>query len=570
MKLEKTIYIISSILLILTRLIIARGFLLSIIKDKSLFIEWEIFSINRASFVISIIFDWKRLSFLTTVSIISSFIIIYRKYYIRGEKNFIRFTFILLAFVGSMILLIISPNLVRLMLGWDGLGLTSYALVIFYQREYSANSGIITILRNRVGDATLLLTIGGFLHLGSYNFIFIRSTEPIIIILIILRAFTKRAQIPFSAWLPAAMAAPTPVSALVHSSTLVTAGVFLIIRFIPIIKNSKLLLVAFIIGVLTILIAGWRANFETDLKKVVALSTLRQLGLIFTILGLGRDLLAFFHLIIHALFKSSLFICAGFIIHNINSRQDSRFAGTFNFRSPTLGLVFGCTNLSLCGFPFITGFFSKDIILEKTFNVFNNNFVYTLIVLSTGLTLSYSIRAIYITARETRKTPTLITSRDFSSTLIKRTIFLFIIRIAGGYILRLLILTKGFILSMITIKKFSIIIIIIIITILIITIITLKFNLLIKTKKWAASLIIFLPNITKHPITLLIIKRGVNSLKLNDKGWFEYSGPSAMAQSIKNIRLVVNKSNIIRMVTLYVLRFMLIILIIFIVYCFLY
>jgi len=560
LKLEKSIYKVSATILSITRLLAIIGCLSTIIKNKALFIEWEIYSINTTSFVIRIIFDWKSFSFLATVSIISIFIIIYRKYYIEGEKNFTRFIYILLAFVGSIILLIIRPNILSLILGWDGLGLTSYALVIFYQREYSNNSGIITILRNRVGDATLLLTIGGFLHFGSYNFIFIQLTEPLIIFLIILRAFTKRAQIPFSAWLPAAIAAPTPVSALVHSSTLVTAGVYLIIRFIPILKNSQILIIAFVIGVATIIIAGWAANFETDLKKVVALRTLRQLGLIFTILGLGNELLAFFHLIIHALFKSSLFICAGFIIHNTNNRQDRRFAGSFNFSSPILGLVFGCTNISLCGFPFITGFFSKDIILEKTFHLFRNRFIFLLIVFSTGLTLAYRVRAIYITARENRKTPTLSVSRDFSTTLITRTSLLFVLRVRGGYVLRWFILEKGLILSITSIKKFSIIIIIIIITIIILNIIKQKFNFISSHKKWFSSLLRFLPMLTKHPLTVTTLNTGVIALKINDKGWFEYRGPSALALLLKKYRLFVNKSNTINTVTTYILRFIIIIL----------
>lgn len=561
MKLEKSIYKVSASLLILLSVFIIIGFIITTIKDKTIFIEWEIYSINRTSFVIRIIFDWKSFAFLATVSIISAFIIVYRKYYIAGEKNFTRFMYILLAFVGSIILLIIRPNILSLILGWDGLGLTSYALVIFYQREYSNNSGIITILRNRVGDATLLLTIGGFLYLGSYNFIFVKLTEPTIILLIILSAFTKRAQIPFSAWLPAAIAAPTPVSALVHSSTLVTAGVFLIIRFIPILKTSKILTIALIIGVLTMLIAGWAANFETDLKKVVALRTLSQLGLIFTILGLGNDLLAFFHLIIHALFKSSLFICAGFIIHNTNNSQDRRFAGSFNFRSPVLGLVFGCTNISLCGFPFITGFFSKDIILEKTFHLFRNRFIFLLIVFSTGLTLAYRVRAIYITARENRKTPTLATSSDFSTTLIIRTTLLFVLRTRGGYVLRWFILTKGFIISIVSLKKFSIIRIIIMITIAIIILIEQKFTFLSNHKKWFSSIINFLPILTKHPLTLITLNRGLITLKLNDKGWFEYRGPSALAKTIKKYRLFINKSNIISIVTIYTLGFIIIILV---------
>lgn len=152
-------------------------------------------------------------------------------------------------------------------------------------------------------------------------------------------------------------------------------------------------------------------------------------------LGLGQENLAFFHLIIHALFKSTLFMCAGFIIHNTQNRQDRRLVGSFNFNSPLLGLIFGATNLSLCGFPFLTGFFSKDIILENSFRLSTNNFIFLLIVLATGLTLSYRLRAVFIVTSLKRKTARLRISSDFDQTLLLATTTLFSLSIAGGYIL---------------------------------------------------------------------------------------------------------------------------------------
>ena len=216
-----------------------------VLLKKSLFIEWEIFFFNGVSVVISCIFDWIRLRFFIVVGLISRIILIYSIYYMEGENNYVRFIYILLIFVSSIIFLILSPNLISLLLGWDGLGLTSYALVIFYQRESSNNSGIITILRNRVGDSALLVCIGWTLYYGGWNFFFYFNRDFYICLLIILAAITKRAQIPFSAWLPAAIAAPTPVSALVHSSTLVTAGVYLLIRFFPLLEKINLFFILF-------------------------------------------------------------------------------------------------------------------------------------------------------------------------------------------------------------------------------------------------------------------------------------------------------------------------------------
>lgn len=211
---------------------------------------------------------------------------------------------------------------------------------------------------------------------------------------IILAAITKRAQIPFSSWLPAAIAAPTPVSSLVHSSTLVTAGVYLLIRFSPSVEFWMALVMIFI-STITMFIAGLGANFEFDLKKVIALSTLRQLGLIIGILFLGESTLAFFHLLTHALFKALLFICAGSVIHNLFNCQDIRFMGRLIFRMPLTCLYFNICNMSLCGIPFLSGFYSKDLIVEVMSMGYLNLYIYFVFYVSIGLTVSYTVRLIY-------------------------------------------------------------------------------------------------------------------------------------------------------------------------------
>jgi NADH-ubiquinone oxidoreductase chain 5 len=208
----------------------------------------------------------------------------------------------------------------------------------------------------------------------------------------VLAAITKSAQMPFSAWLPAAIAAPTPVSALVHSSTLVTAGVYLLIRFNYLIGVSNFL---FFLGVLTILISGWGANFENDLKKIIALSTLRQLGLIIMTLGLGLSDLSFFHLLTHAIFKSLLFLCAGVFIHSMGDTQDIRIIGGLFVSCPVTSFYFIGSSFALCGFPFLSGFYSKDSILESHIIIFRNIFYYLLIFVATIFTLSYSTRLLF-------------------------------------------------------------------------------------------------------------------------------------------------------------------------------
>src|SRR5436190_966210 len=204
---------------------------------------------------------------------------------------------------------------------------------------------------------------------------------------------TKRAQIPFSAWLPAAIAAPTPVSALVHSSTLVTAGVYLLIRFHEILIINSFL---FVTGCLTIFISGLGANFEIDLKKIIALSTLRQLGVIIIVLSLGFYELSFFHLLRHALFKSLLFLCAGVFIHSIGDSQDIRFLGGVDTGCPSRSFYFVACSLSLCGFPFIRGYYSKDAILESYMILNINSFIILIIVIISSVLVFELIKILYL------------------------------------------------------------------------------------------------------------------------------------------------------------------------------
>lgn len=246
--------------------------------------------------------------------------------YINLDLKLNYFTLIVLSFIISMNLLIIFPHILFLLIGWDGLGITSYLLVIYYINDSSLRAGMITIITNRIGDALLIM---GVALRFSFNDRLIQFTKFrfFFALVFVLASLTKRAQFPFSAWLPAAIAAPTPVSSLVHSSTLVTAGVYIIIRFhssvISFYLFSPILL---FIGRFTCIFARIRAFFENDIKKVIALSTLRQLGVIFITLGINEPNLAFFHLNTHAMFKALLFVAAGRVIH-IMGTQDLRLLG---------------------------------------------------------------------------------------------------------------------------------------------------------------------------------------------------------------------------------------------------
>jgi NADH-ubiquinone oxidoreductase chain 5 len=280
--------------------------------------------------------------------------------------------------------------------------------------------------------------------LGGWNYVFYLDLlgdsfeMGLISLLVVLAAMTKSAQIPFSSWLPAAMAAPTPVSALVHSSTLVTAGVYLLIRFSAAFGDwlSSFLL---LISGLTMFIAGIGANFEYDLRRIIALSTLSQLGLMIRIISVGFAGLAFFHLLTHALFKALLFICAGVIIHVMGDSQDIRFIGGLSFQMPLTSTCLCVSNFALCGMPFLAGFYSKDLILEICLLRYVNVFGFLLFFVSTGLTVCYSFRLSYYVFCGNFNLYSIFSMSEVNFSIVKGMMGLLLVTVFGGSILSWLI-----------------------------------------------------------------------------------------------------------------------------------
>nr|AJR33121.1 NADH dehydrogenase subunit 5 [Cyrtophora moluccensis] len=360
---------------------------------KSIFISIELplVTIFSNNFPVSFLLDWTSMLFLFTVMFISSMILIFSVGYIPFIEHK-QFSLMLISFVLSMSFLILSDNIIFILLGWDGLGLTSFVLVVYYQNFSSSASGSITIFSNRVGDILILLSIAFMMSLCNWNFIFNENFPKMILFFLAIAACSKSAQFPFSAWLPAAMAAPTPISALVHSSTLVTAGVYLLIRIMNNPHPSTMLFIM-LISSATAIYASFSANWEMDLKKIIALSTLSQIAMMMFAISLGSTIMAFFHLIIHALFKSMMFLCAGSIIHS-SSYQDMRLMGTMLSVTPIVSSILGIASFSLMGIPFMSGFFSKDPIIETV--IFSNLFsvMSIIMIFSIGLTSAYSFRMI--------------------------------------------------------------------------------------------------------------------------------------------------------------------------------
>lgn len=318
--------------------------------------------------------------------------------YIRTEKFSVRFHILVIAFVFSMFLLILRGNLLSCLLGWDGLGVSSYLLVIYYYNPKAYNAGIVTAITNRLGDAFFLLSIGILACSIRWKFTeTFKGTHThllnYVIMILILAAITKRAQLPFSSWLPAAIAAPTPVSSLVHSSTLVTAGVYLTFRFSGAL-SPRVIEFLLIVGLSTSVIAGLSALLEIDIKKIVALSTLRQLGVIIASLGANLPEIAFFHLLAHAYFKALLFLAVGSCISQVSGLQDLRIASLVRQFSPLAACILLRCSAGLCGLPFIGGFYSKDLLIEIVRQSSNNLGIKTLVWVSLFSTPIYSVRLI--------------------------------------------------------------------------------------------------------------------------------------------------------------------------------
>nr|YP_009185834.1 NADH dehydrogenase subunit 5 [Euryusa optabilis]ALO70549.1 NADH deshydrogenase subunit 5 [Euryusa optabilis] len=517
------------------------------ILDFTLVVELNLLEINSSVVMMVILIDWMSLLFMSFVFYISSMVIYYSTEYMMSDLKINRFILLVVMFVISMMLLIISPNLISILLGWDGLGLVSYCLVIYYQNMKSYNAGMLTALTNRIGDVALLLSIAWMLNYGSWNYIFYLDFMKndffmqLISFLVVLAALTKSAQIPFSSWLPAAMAAPTPVSSLVHSSTLVTAGVYLLIRF-NYAFNYNLMIMLLFIGSMTMFMAGLGANFEFDLKKIIALSTLSQLGLMMSILSLGEYKLSFFHLLSHALFKATLFMCAGCMIHSLNNCQDIRFMGSLVKALPLTCCFFNISNLSLCGIPFLAGFYSKDLILEVLSMNYLNIFIYMIFFVSTGLTVSYSFRLVYYSMVGSFNFIALNNLSDHGKIMLKSMSgLIFFVIMAGSILMWLMFPSPYFICLPITMKLMALIVTFIGIFL------GLEFsfffmNYKLKSLKWL-KISLFVSSMWNMPVLSTF---GVNLYFTNmgkfiylniDQGWSEFFGSQKIFLNMKNFSM---------------------------------
>ncbi len=351
--------------------------------------EYTLFWLYKESlnWILSIELTYLNLLFIWTVLIVTIIVIRFSQLYIRHSTKTWTFIIWVFLFVLSILILLIRKSWWVLFLGWEGLGLTRFWLVAFYTRWVAHNGRILTFLTNRLGDTCLIVVSLYWLR----DLIFQQQIKFNLCLWLLLFTglWTKRAQYPFIRWLPAAISAPTPVSALVHSSTLVTAGLYLLIKF-----NWVKIFTArarWWLGTLTLIVGSWAALLDLDLKKVVAFSTLRQLGLIFLLFSSKRLCVIIYHIITHAFFKRSLFICVGVIITISYSTQSAHLYSSFNINSLTHFSWFVLTLINLTALPYIRGFYSKENRMSQTLSFITGSITVLLFILL-SLTFLYRWR----------------------------------------------------------------------------------------------------------------------------------------------------------------------------------
>jgi NADH-ubiquinone oxidoreductase chain 5 len=355
-------------------------------------------------------FDSLTVSMLIPVLIVSSLVHVYSIGYMSHDPHNQRFFSYLSLFTFMMVILVTADNYLLMFVGWEGVGVCSYLLVSFWFTRIAANqSSISAFLTNRVGDC--FLTIGMFAILwtfGNLDYSTVFSIAPFIsdnIIIIVgvcllIGAMAKSSQIGLHVWLPMAMEGPTPVSALIHAATMVTAGVYLLMRSSPLIEYSNtVLLLCLWIGAITTVFSSLIGLFQQDIKKVIAYSTMSQLGMMVIAIGLSSYNVAIFHLVNHAFYKGLLFLGAGAVIHAVADNQDFRKYGGLKSFLPLTYSVMLIASLSLVAFPFMTGFYSKDFIIESAYGqfCFSSIVVYFVSTIGAMFTTLYSVKVLYLT-----------------------------------------------------------------------------------------------------------------------------------------------------------------------------